>query len=179
MFRQITLIAILLSIIVILSGCAGKLTLLSEQDLRKVLEKCEFELKSIDAEIEFKEPKVTFKGIQKPELNVLFHVKISAKNNSLIPIAVSKLDLMVFADSEPIPDDASDPTATGSVSRRIRLPIGRTVTIPMDVRVPALKGTKEFVKIIKEKKVHYRVDGTFYFQCIGYEIPVTIKMTEN
>ena len=179
MFRNVAILTISLSIMVVLAGCVSSLKLLSEEELERALRKCEFTLKSVEPRIEVTEPKITLRGITKPEIHIFFDLEVNVTNNSTVPLATTRLDLNLFADATPIPDDVDDPTATLSVTEKKWFPVGRTVTLPMSIEVPTVKATEDFVRVLNERIVYYRVDGTFYFPCIAFEIPVTFNLTEE
>jgi len=201
LFRQFTMLMVLLfsliainsSIAIAQSNASGdfafkikkpKITQLKqaspEEVFRKmVLDKCEFTLQEIKPEIKIDAPKVSLKGVGKPTVNILFHLKIDVLNNSDVNLIANKLDLILYADDKPIPVDVKEPTATGTITETISIPIGKTTTLPAKMKVPPDKATKELATKLKGDETYYRVDGTFYFQYKGLEIPITATMTEG
>ena len=179
MRKPVYAIPILLALIMAMSGCASKMALLTKEQLKASLEKCTFTLKAVDPSIEVQAPKVTLKGVKKPKMKIHFDLKIEVKNNSMLPLATSKLSLMIFASGSPIPEDIEDPTATGTIKRKVVIPPGSKVDIKVRISVSAEKVTKDLAKIVKAREVYYRAIGTFFFPCVGYEIPLTLTLCEG
>ncbi len=179
MHKPVFTITILLTLIMAISGCVSQMALLTQDQLKASLEKCEFTLKAVDPSIEVEAPKVTLKGVKKPKMKIHFDVKIGVENNSMLPLAMSKLSLKIFAGDNPIPADIEDPTATGTINRKVTIPAGSKVDVKVRISVPAEKATKDLSKIVKAGEVYYRVVGTFFFPCVGYELPLTLTLCEG
>lgn len=179
MRKTVFLISILLFLILTVSGCVSKMALLTQDQLKASLEKCEFKLKAVVPSIEFEAPKVTLKGVKKPKIKIHFDLKIGVENNSMLPLATSKLSLTVFASDNPIPENIEDPTATGTINRKVVIPPGSKVDVKVRISVPAEKATKDLAKIVEAKEVYYRAVGTFFFPCVGFEFPFTLTLCEG
>ncbi|MFH0765935.1 MAG: hypothetical protein V2A61_05895 [Calditrichota bacterium] len=144
----------------------------------KVIKSCEFKLISIEPAVDIKAPKIGLKGVDKPEINIVFKVQIDVTNNSDLELQTSKVDFMLFADGKPIPPEVTDPTATGAIAEPHKFPIGQTVTLPVDMKVPPEKATQDLASLVKSETVQYRVDGVFYFKHLGMEIAVKVTLVE-
>lgn len=146
---------------------------------KKVLDSCEFELQSIEPKVDIGKPKISLKGIGKTPVDIIFMMKIAVTNNSDIELFATKVDLDLFTSNEPIPQDVKDPTAKGAITEEFKVPLGETVSFPAEVTVPPEKATVELGTSLQGEKVHYRVDGTFHFQYKGFEIPITVTLTQG
>ncbi len=177
---NIRAISFAIIVIISLNGCLPISNLPSpEWQLRQALEKCEFTLESIKPDINIEPPKLTLEGITKPKVDILFHLLVGIKNNSSLKLATTKLDFVLFADSKPMTKTPNDPLSIASINKSKSVSPAESITIPIDVKVPAEKAATDIARILKSGNVFYRVEGTFYFSFLGIELPIDVMLLEG
>jgi len=137
---------------------------------------------------EFEMPKVEKKDLlgslkkatSKDPLAITFNIDLDVKNNTDFNLSTQKVDLSLYADTEQIPDD--DPgkaLGTGSLEDILELPAGASTLVPAVVHVRPDKLTGPVMAKIKKNELYYRLDATFYFGFIGFEVPYTVTLEEG
>jgi hypothetical protein len=145
---------------------------------KQVLESCEFKVKSVTPNVDISKPKLSLKGVEKPEIKIVFKVEIEVTNKGDLEFIANRIDLILFADNKPIPPDVTEPTATGSIPDKVKFEAKKTFSMPADMKVPPEKATMDMANIVKSDKVEFRVDGTFYFDKMGMEIPIKATLVK-
>ena len=166
--KYITTLTISFYILFSVNGCAAFKQI---NETRKVIETCEFKLRSIKPSIDIKGPKISLSGIKGASVKIVFKLKIDIKNTTDMDLSMNKFDLNVFVDNELV--------ATGTTSKNISIPVGETANLPAKVSVDPEKATKKLAKKLKGKNVAYRVDGTFYFKIKNWNVPIQVTLKEG
>ncbi|MFC1484159.1 LEA type 2 family protein [Candidatus Neomarinimicrobiota bacterium] len=167
MMRRSISITGLLFVILAITGCAA---LQQINETRRVIETCEFSLRSIKPSIDIKGPKVSLTGIESGSVNIVFALDIAVRNTTDTDLSFNRVDLRVYVKDQLV--------ATGTTSKSVSLPAGQTGKLPATVDVDPEQATKQLRKTLKGKNVRYRVDGTFYFRTNGWDIPITVTLKE-
>jgi LEA14-like dessication related protein len=157
----------LLYVILVITGCAA---IQQIDETRRVIETCEFELRSIKPSIEVEGPKISLTGIEGGAINIVFALDIAVRNTTDRDLSFNRVDLRVYVKDQLV--------AQGTTSRAVSLPAGQTGTLPASVGVDPEQATKQLRKTLQGKKVDYRVDGTFYFRTRFLDVPITVTLKE-
>jgi LEA14-like dessication related protein len=157
----------MLFVIAAFTGCAA---IQQIDETRKVIETCEFKLRSIKPSIDIEGPKVSLSGIEGGAINIVFELDIAVKNTTDMDLSFNRVDLRVYVKDQLV--------ATGTTSKAVSLPAGQTGRLPATVDVDPEQATKQLRKTLKGKKVDYRVDGTFYFRTRFLDVPITVTLKE-
>ena len=167
MKRSITIIEFIF-IIFVISGCAAFKQI---NETRKVIETCEFKLRSIKPSIAIKGPKISLSGIKGASVKIVFNQDIDVANTTDMGLSMNKFDLKLFVDNKLV--------VTGTTSKNISIPVGETASLTAIVSVDPEKATKKLAKKLKGKNVAYRVDGTFYFKIKNWNVPIQVTLKEG
>ena len=81
------------------------------------------------------------------------------------------MDLTLFVDGERV--------AAGTTRKPYVLSYQRPTAMTAFVEVEAAAATHNLVKRLQGRKMHYRVEGTFYFHVDRLEIPVRLVLKKD
>lgn len=163
---RLTRIGLLATVVPILvSGCA---TFDQLEQTRQAIKASKFELRTVDARIKIDAPQFNSSGVVPGKIDVGFNLGIRVDNRFGRDLPLNRLDIKLYADDELV--------ATGSTTKYIVLSHSRPTTMTAFVGVEPAAATYSLVKRLKGNKIHYRLDGVFYFKVDQFEIPVSMTL---
>jgi hypothetical protein len=152
----------------LLSACASLDQL---QQTRSAIETSKFELYSVQPKINMISPRLTSTGIVPGKIDVGFTLGIQVDNRFGRDLPMNRMDLTLFVDGEQV--------AAGTTRKSYVLSHRRPTKLSAFVEVQAEAATRNLVKRLQAKKMHYRVEGTFYFNIDQFEIPITVVLKKD
>lgn len=153
------------AILISISGCA---TFDQLEQTRQAIKASKFELRSVDARIKIDAPRLNSSGIVPASIDIGFNLGIRVDNRFGRDLPLNRLDIKLYADDELV--------ATGTTKKYVVLSHSRPTAITAFVGVEPAAATYSLVKRLKGNKIHYRLDGVFYFKVDQFEIPVSMTL---
>ncbi len=152
----------LLSLLV-LQGCAMFKQI---QDTQAVLKQCKFELQRVKPVLDGGD---ALRYLQGKKLRIAFDLKYLVENPTKKNLSMNKVDLALYGDNKLL--------ATGSTMDRVKLKAGSKTAMTARIYVDPQKVTRKLVKLLKGKGMSYYVDGTFYFDFNGLQVPLSVRLS--
>jgi len=138
---------------------------------RQAIEQSKFELYSVQPKIRIVNPSLASTGIVPGKIDIGFTLGIRVENRFGRDLPMNRMDLTLFVDDERV--------AAGTTREAQVLSHRKPTNLSAFVEVEAEAATRNLVKRLQAKKMHYRVEGTFYFNVDRFEIPITVVLKKD
>lgn len=155
-------------LLILIAGCA---TLDQLEQTRRAIETSKFELYSVEPRIKIESPRLASTGIVPGKIDIGFTLGIQVENRFGRDLPMNRMDLTLFVDDERV--------AAGTTRKAHVLSHRRPTKLSAFVNVEAEAATRNLVKRLQAKRMHYRVEGTFYFNIDQFEIPITVVLKKD
>lgn len=162
-FRCLFLVSVLF-----LHGCA---TMDQVEQTRRAIEQSKFELTSVDARIHVDVPHMKSGDFVPGKVDIGFNLKFRVDNRFGQDLPLNRIDIKLYADDELL--------ATGTTRKRVVLTHMHPTTLTAFVGVEPAAATRNLVRRLQGKNLHYRVDGVFYFKLDQLEIPIRMVLAKK
>lgn len=154
--------------LIFLSGCSA---LRQPLDTMEAIKKCQFTIEKVEPAVSITKPKITLSGIEEPRITISFNTTLAIKNPTRKSVNVNRFALNLWVDEEKF--------AEIETQSAFQVDPGKTERINVEFKADAKTVTDQIVKKIEGKRMKYRIEGTFYFNVNGVELPMKAQLTEG